>query len=76
MTDFRGERYGLGTVDLAEDYGVPGAVGHGGMEDSHATVLVAFPDDGIVVAVQANADHLDDLKGLVAALYRAARPAD
>jgi hypothetical protein len=46
------------------------------MEDSHATVLVAFPDDGIVVAVQANADHLDDLKGLVAALYRAARPAD
>ncbi len=72
MADFRGEFYGLGTIDFADDYDAPGALGHGGLEESHAVMLVAFPNTGIIVAVQANADSLGDIGPLVAALRNAA----
>lgn len=72
MTDFGGEFYGLGTVDFSDEYGVPGALGHGGLEASHAVRLVAFPEAGVVVSVQANADGFDELRPLVNALRDAA----
>lgn len=72
MTDFAGEFYGLGTIDFSDDYGVPGALGHGGLEESHAVRLVAFPNSGTIVAVQANADGLDNIGRLVDALRNAA----
>ncbi len=76
MTDFRGESYGLGTLDFSpwDEYDTPGAVGHGGMETSHVVRLVAFPDTGVVVAVQANADSFESIHDLVRALKDAARP--
>jgi len=76
MTDFRGEFYGLGTIDFSgsDEYGVPGAVGHGGMEESNVVRLVAFLDVGVVVSVQANADRLEQIRSLVRALRDAARP--
>ena len=57
MTDFRGDWYGLGTIDFALSP-VPGgydwmAIGHGGLELQNAALLVAFPERGVVVAVQA-----------------------
>jgi D-alanyl-D-alanine carboxypeptidase len=75
MTDFDGEFYGLGTIDFspADEYGTPGAVGHGGMEESHAVRLVAFPDERVVIAVQANADSLEQVSAVVKALRDAAR---
>ena len=56
MTDFRGEWYGLGVMDLSGDYGTL-AVGHEG-ESSVTTCcslvrLVALPEEGVVIAVQA-----------------------
>jgi D-alanyl-D-alanine carboxypeptidase len=55
MTDFRGDWYGLGTIDIQgnEVYEVP-AIGHGGLEPSDASVLVVFPVSGLVIAVQAH----------------------
>ena len=59
MTDFQGKWYGLGTMDFSEDYGTF-AVGHDG--SSSATTccsvirLVALPDEGVVISVQANTD--------------------
>jgi len=75
MTDFRGEFYGLGTIDFSppDEYDTPGAVGHGGMETSHAVRLVAFPDERVVIAVQANADSLEQVSAVVKALRDAAR---
>ena len=76
MTDFRGEWYGLGTIDFSapDEYAVPGAVGHGGMEESHAVRLVAFPDTGVIVAVQANADSLESIHSVVGALREGRAP--
>lgn len=56
MTDFRGEWYGLGVMDLSSEYGTL-AVGHEG-ESSVTTCcslirLVALPEEGVIVAVQA-----------------------
>ena len=75
MTDFQGESYGLGTIDFSgwDEYDSPGAVGHGGMETSHAVRLVAFPETGVVVSVQANADDLEQIGYLVKTLAAAAR---
>ncbi len=59
MTDFDGEWYGQGVMDFSEDYGTL-AVGHDG--SSSATTccaqirLVALPEEGIVISVQANTD--------------------
>jgi D-alanyl-D-alanine carboxypeptidase len=57
MTDFQGEWYGLGVMDFSAQYGAP-AVGHQGLSSvttcCSAIVLVALPEDGVVIAVQAN----------------------
>ena len=52
MTDFQGDWYGLGAIDFSQGtpaiidgFGIP-AIGHGGVEPSHAVMLVAFPRDG------------------------------
>jgi D-alanyl-D-alanine carboxypeptidase len=57
MTDFQGDWYGLGVMDLSGDYGTL-AVGHEG-ESSVTTCcslirLVALPEEGVVISVQAN----------------------
>ncbi len=57
MTDFRGDWYGLGTMDFAGGFGVP-AVGHYG-ESSVTTCcsvikLAALLEEGIVISVQAD----------------------
>jgi D-alanyl-D-alanine carboxypeptidase len=62
MTDFQGDWYGLGVMDLSSDYGTL-AVGHEG-ESSAATCcsvirLVALPDEGVVISVQANTAATD-----------------
>jgi CubicO group peptidase (beta-lactamase class C family) len=57
MTDFQGEWYGLGVMDFSEQYGAL-AVGHQGLSSvttcCSAIILVALPEKGIVIAVQAN----------------------
>jgi CubicO group peptidase (beta-lactamase class C family) len=63
MTDFQGEWYGLGVMDLSSEYGTL-AVGHEG-SSSAATCcslirLVALPEDGVVISVQANTAATDD----------------
>ncbi len=57
MTNFKGEWYGLGTMDFSSAYGTS-AVGHDG-ESSVTTCcsnirLVALPEEGVVISVQAN----------------------
>ena len=57
MTDFQGEWYGLGVMDLSSDYATL-AVGHEG-ESSVTTCcsvirLVALPEEGVVISVQAD----------------------
>jgi CubicO group peptidase (beta-lactamase class C family) len=59
MTDFGGEWYGLGVMDLSSEYGAL-AVGHEG-SSSAATCcslirLVALPGEGLVISVQANTE--------------------
>ena len=57
MTDFRGKWYGLGTMDFTDDYG-SFAVGHDGTSSATTCCsvirLVAFPEEGLVISVQAN----------------------
>jgi CubicO group peptidase (beta-lactamase class C family) len=78
MTDFRGDWYGLGTIDFGNGtesiagFDIP-AVGHGGAGTSIVVLLVAFPEEEVVVAVQANAYSLGALGPLVAALREAAQ---
>lgn len=78
MTDFRGEFYGLGTVDFSHPDSVGGydipAIGHGGMEPFNAVMLVAFPQTDVVVAVQAHVGSLEPVAPVVAALRDAAQP--
>lgn len=62
MTDFQGEWYGLGVMDLSGEYGTL-AVGHEG-ESSVTTCcsvirLVALPEEGVVISVQANTAPTD-----------------
>jgi D-alanyl-D-alanine carboxypeptidase len=62
MTDFQGDWYGLGVMDLSSDYGTL-AVGHEG-ESSAATCcsvirLVALPEEGVVISVQASTEETD-----------------
>ncbi|MGH2692467.1 MAG: serine hydrolase domain-containing protein [Actinomycetota bacterium] len=62
MTDFQGDWYGLGVMDLSSDYGTL-AVGHEG-ESSVTTCcslirLVALPEEGVVISVQANTAATD-----------------
>ena len=57
MTDFRGQWYGLGVMDFSTRYGAL-AVGHQGLSSvttcCSAIILMALPEEGIVVSVQAN----------------------
>jgi len=57
MTDFQGKWYGLGVMDFSTDYGTP-AFGHDGTSSAttccSAIRLVALPEEGMVIAVQAN----------------------
>jgi hypothetical protein len=59
MTDFRGRWYGLGAMDFSADYGTL-AVGHDGTSSAttccSAIRLVALPEEGMVIAVQANTE--------------------
>ena len=80
MADFRGDWYGLGAIDFSQGtpeivggYGIP-AIGHGGMEPSIAVMLVAFPQTGVVVAVQANGGTIPQVATVVGALRDAAQP--
>jgi D-alanyl-D-alanine carboxypeptidase len=62
MTDFQGDWYGLGVMDLSSEYGTL-AVGHEG-ESSVTTCcslirLVALPQEGVVISVQANTAATD-----------------
>ena len=62
MTDFQGDWYGLGVMDLSSEYGTL-AVGHEG-ESSVTTCcslirLVALPEEGVVISVQANTAATD-----------------
>jgi CubicO group peptidase (beta-lactamase class C family) len=84
MTEVQGETfglgYGLGVVDFSDSYGTL-AVGHPG-ESSVTTCcsdirLVAFPDEGLVISVQANTDGAEtsDPFGQVELLTRGLRDA-
>jgi hypothetical protein len=62
MTDFQGDWYGLGVMDLSGEYGTV-AVGHEG-ESSIKTCcsvirLVALPEEGVVISVQATTSPTD-----------------
>jgi CubicO group peptidase (beta-lactamase class C family) len=72
MADFKGEWYGLGTIDMSgdDDFGIP-ALGHGGGDVSIASRLVILPEAGIVVAIQANPDNLDPVFAIVPELVAA-----
>jgi CubicO group peptidase (beta-lactamase class C family) len=66
MTDFQGDWYGLGVMDFSSEYAAL-AVGHEG-SSSAATCcslvrLVALPDEGVVVSIQANTAATDDPYG-------------
>lgn len=66
MTDFQGDWYGLGVMDFSSEYAAL-AVGHEG-SSSAATCcslirLVALPEEGVVVSVQATTAATDDPYG-------------
>lgn len=77
MTNFRGEFYGLGAIDFTHpdaEYGYNVAsVGHGGLGESHTVRLVVFPETGVIVAVQANANGFSQIHTIVESLRDAAR---
>jgi len=80
MVDFRGEWYGLGAIDFSQGtpavvggYGIP-AIGHGGVGPPIAVMLVAFPQAGVVVAVQAPIGTIPQVATVVGALRDAAQP--
>jgi hypothetical protein len=70
---------GLGAIDFSQGppvvrgYDVP-AIGHGGVGSSNAVRLVAFPQTGVVVAVQAYIGTLYDGGSLVETLREVAQP--
>jgi D-alanyl-D-alanine carboxypeptidase len=57
MTDFQGQWYGLGVMDFSAQYGAL-AVGHQGLSSvttcCSAIIVMALPEEGVVIAVQAN----------------------
>jgi CubicO group peptidase (beta-lactamase class C family) len=84
MTDFGGEWYGLGVMDLSYQYTIR-AVGHEGSSSAAQCCslirLVAFPQEGVVISVQADTPAASDpygayngeLVSLTKALLRTAR---
>ncbi len=80
MSEFRGEHYGLGLLDLSDwnpatdDNGLAElAIGHAGLEPGVATMLVAFPDTAEVVSVQAYGGDLARIKTEIEDLLDAVR---
>ena len=80
MTDFQGDWYGLGAIDLSQGtpaiaggYGIP-AIGHGGLGPSQAVMLVAFPETDVVVAVQVRVESTPRAAALAGDLRDAAQP--
>jgi D-alanyl-D-alanine carboxypeptidase len=80
MTDFRGDWYGLGAIDFSQGtpaivggFGIP-AIGHGGVGPPIAVMLVAFPQAGVIVAVQAPIGTIPQVATMVGALRDAAQP--
>jgi D-alanyl-D-alanine carboxypeptidase len=63
MTDFGGEWYGLGVMDLSGEYATL-AVGHEGASSAATCCslirLVALPEQGVVISVQASTETTDD----------------
>ena len=66
MTDFGGEWYGLGVMDLSGEYATL-AVGHEGSSSAASCCslirLVALPEEGVVISVQASTGSTDDPYG-------------
>jgi len=62
MIDFQGEWYGLGVMDLSSEYATL-AVGHEGESSAPQCCslirLVAMPEEGVVISVQANTAPTD-----------------
>jgi D-alanyl-D-alanine carboxypeptidase len=62
MTDFQGDWYGLGVMDLSSEYATL-AVGHEGSSSAAQCCslirLVALPEEGVVISVQANTAPTD-----------------
>ena len=62
MTDFQGEWYGLGVMDLSGEYATQ-AVGHEGSSSAAQCCslirLVALPEEGVVISVQAQTAPTD-----------------
>jgi CubicO group peptidase (beta-lactamase class C family) len=58
MTAFQ-DGYGLAAHDHESRFGVP-AVGHEGTVPGYVTQLLAFPDDGLAIAVMANTNSIDE----------------
>ena len=82
ITDFQGEWYGLGAMDFSSQYRGALAVGHQGLSSvttcCSAVILVALPEEGIVIAVQADTAGTApsvDINSQVDALARALRVA-
>jgi hypothetical protein len=76
MLDFRKQFYGLGAIDFTHPdaesgYATP-AIGHGGIAPGIVARLVVFPDQGVVVAVQATATSFEQIHDLVTDLRDAA----
>ena len=66
MTDFQGDWYGLGVMDLSGEYGTL-AVGHEGASSAPQCCslirLLAFPQEGAVISVQVDTPATDDPYG-------------
>lgn len=70
MADFQ-DGYGLAAHDLGPRFGTP-ALGHEGTVPGYTAVLVAFPEDGLAVAVLMNTNSSEDDLTSVAGRLRAA----
>ncbi len=70
MTDFV-DGYGLGAQDYRPAFGHP-AVGHGGLVPGYVAQLVAFPDEGVIIAVLINTNRETRDIGTIASHLRAA----
>jgi hypothetical protein len=70
MADFE-DRYGLGTFDQHTLFVRP-ALGHAGTVPGYTAQLVAFPEDGLAVAVLMNTNGSEDALATVAGRLRLA----
>jgi D-alanyl-D-alanine carboxypeptidase len=73
MTDFSTGAYGLGVQDHGSEFGAGvSAVGHAGTVPGYTAQLLAFPDDGLVVAVLMNTNGDEAELASIAGRLRAA----